>query len=376
MIERIRTTVFAAMLAMAATGAMAADKTDGLREAARIIGDTQKIVGEDGIETTEQIELGGIKQTINIRGRHRANPILLVLHGGPGLTMMPLSHMYLRPWEEFFTVVQWDQRGAGRTYAGNDPDKLLPTMTVERMLADSEELVAHLRQRYGKDKIVLLGHSWGTVLGTLLAQKHPDWLYAYVGMGQVVNLKENESLGYRALLRKAKAEGNAEAIGELESIAPYPPDPAKVSVDEQLKILDLQRKWLTRAGGYLWQRTDDPYYDVASLSPDYSPADLEAWRKGLGFSLRALWPQLYVLDFGNKTRFDCPVVLFHGRHDLNTSAELAGRWFDALQAPSKKMVWFEDSSHMVFEEEPGKLLVHLVQDVLPLTKMAADKDSR
>lgn len=309
MIERMLAIVFAAMLATATTSAMAADNTDGLREAARIIGDAQKIVGEDGIETTEQIELGGIKQTINVRGRHRANPILLILHGGPGLTMMPVAHQYLRPWEEFFTVVQWDQRGAGKTYAANDPEKIKSTMTVERMLADAEELAAYLRKRYAKDKIVLLGHSWGTVLGTKLAQKHPDWFYAYVGVSQMVDFKDNEKLGYEAVLRWAQSQGNAQAVRELESIAPYPPDPTKTSVADQRKILDLQRKWLTQAGGYLWQRTDDHYGDVASISPDYSPGDVEAWGKGLDFSLEMLWPQITQLTFSDAVRFDCPIVL-------------------------------------------------------------------
>ncbi|MCL1633262.1 alpha/beta hydrolase [Luteimonas sp. SX5] len=367
MFERIRVIAIAATLAMAAPQAMAADKADGLREAARIIGDAQKIVGEDGIQTTEQIELGGIRQTINIRGRHRHNPILLVLHGGPGLTMMPVSHMYLRPLEEFFTVVQWDQRGAGRTYAANDPEKVRPTMTVERMLGDAEELAAYLRKRYARDKIVLMGHSWGTVLGTELAQKHPDWFYAYVGVSQVVDIQENERLGYAAVMQWARSQGNAQAVRELESVAPYPPDPAKTPVAEQRKILDLQRKWLTQAGGYLWRRAGDHYGDVASISPEYSPGDLQAWGKGLDFSLESLWPQLMALDFMDHARFDCPVVLLHGRHDLNASAELAGRWFEKIQAPSKKMVWFDYSGHMIFEEEPGRFMLSLVRDVLPLT---------
>ncbi len=371
MIACIRTIIVTALLATASTGAIAADNTDGLRQAARIIGDAQKIVGEDGIETTEQIMLGGIPQTINIRGRHRDNPILLVLHGGPGLTMMPVSHLYLRPWEEFFTVVQWDQRGAGRTYAANDPEKISPTMTVERMLGDAEELAAYLRKHYARDKIVLLGHSWGTVLGTRLAQKHPEWFYAYVGVSQLVDFHENEKLGYAAVLHWARSQGNAEAIRELESIAPYPPDPAKASVAEQRKILDLQRKWLTQAGGYLWERTSDRYGDVASLNPDYSPSDLEAWGKGLDFSLSALWPQITPVNFMQSTKFDCPVVLMHGRHDLNTSAQLAGRWFEKIQAPSKTMVWFDYSGHMIFEEEPGRFLLSLVRDVLPLTRSSA-----
>ncbi|HJR72084.1 MAG TPA: alpha/beta hydrolase [Luteimonas sp.] len=363
----LRSILLTFALAVFAHGASAAEDS-GLREAARIIGEVQKIPGEDGIETTEQVELGGLAQTINIRGHHRGNPVLLVLHGGPGLAMMPVAHQYLRPLEEFFTVVQWDQRGAGRTYAANDPAKVAPTMTVDRMVGDAEELTVYLRKRFAKDKIVLLGHSWGTMLGAKLAQKHPDWFYAYVGVSQVVDLRENEKRGYAAVLRWAQSTGNAEAVRELESLAPYPSNPATTTMAEQRKALDLQRKWLTQAGGYLWQRKDDHYGDVASLSPDYSPADMQAFGKGLDFSLSALWPQLFELSFLESARFGCPVVLLHGRHDLNASAELAGEWFGNIQAPSKKMVWFDYSGHMIFEEEPGRFILALVQDVLPLTQ--------
>jgi len=114
---------------------------------------------------------------------------------------------------------------------------------------------------------------------------------------------------------------------------------------------------------------------VASLSPEYTRSDLEAWDKGIGFSMRALWPQLYPINFHQATKFACPVVIFQGKHDLSTSAVLAERWFQTLRAPSKKFVWFENSAHMVFEEEPGKVLVHLVQDVLPLTQKV-DKRGR
>lgn len=360
MTSGLRMFLLALALAVFAHTANAAENA-GLREASRIIGDVQTIVGEDGIETTEQIELGGIPQTINIRGRHRDNPILLVLHGGPGLAMMPVAHQYLRPLEEFFTVVHWDQRGAGKTYATNDPAKVAPTMTVDRMVGDAEELVARLRKRFVKDKIVLLGHSWGTMLGARLAQRHPDWFFAYVGVSQVVDLRENEKRGYAAVLKWARSAGNTEAVRELEGIAPYPSDPATTTVAEQRKALDLQRKWLTRAGGYLWRRQDDRYGDVAGLSPDYSPADMEAFGKGLDFSLSALWQQLFELSFLEGARFDCPVVLLHGRHDLNASAELAGEWFGNIRAPSKKMVWFDYSGHMIFEEESGRFMLALVQ---------------
>jgi len=141
------------------------------------------IPGPDGIDVLEKVKIGGIDQWVSIRGRDRSNPVLLFIHGGPGGVAMPLSHGFQDTWEEFFTVVQWDQRGAGKTYSANDPEKVGPTMSADRMIQDAEELVTHLRTRFHKDKIVVVGHSWGTIVGINLAKRHPEWLNAYVGMG-------------------------------------------------------------------------------------------------------------------------------------------------------------------------------------------------
>src|SRR5690606_23265637 len=139
----------------------------------------------------------GIKQWISVRGRDRRNPILLFIHGGPASTEMPVSWLYQSPWEDFFTVVQWDQRGAGKSWTANDdPAAIAKTISIEQMTQDGVELVGYLREKYGKEKIFVLGHSWGTVIGLNIALSHPDWLHAYIGMGQVVNGQENERLGY------------------------------------------------------------------------------------------------------------------------------------------------------------------------------------
>ncbi|HET7587435.1 MAG TPA: alpha/beta hydrolase [Gammaproteobacteria bacterium] len=334
----------------------------------------QHITTADGIETVKRITLGGIPQWISVRGRHEGNPILLFLHGGPGFTMMPASWAYMRPWEEYFTVVQWDQRGAGKTYVENDPTKIAPTMTMDRIVADAEELIRYLLATYDKDKIVLMGHSWGTILGVELAQKHPEWFYAYVGVSQGVNVQKNERMGYRALIEYYQRVGNAEAVEELMAIAPYP----GASATEAREKLHVQRKWLLRAeseglsaDGYTWRLPDNHYYDVVRLSPVYTEQDIKAWSEGIEFSVEALWPEVVAVDFDDTISFKCPVILFHGRHDLTVSATLAAQWFKRLQAPSKKLIWFNDSAHMLLENEPGKAFLHLVEDVLPLTSAGA-----
>lgn len=348
----------------------AAPATSPAPDAATILRNVRKIVTPDGIQSMTTVQIGGIQQAISIRGRHRDNPILLFLHGGPSLTSMPASYSYAAPWEEYFTVVQWDQRGAGKTYRANDPAKVAPTMSDDRMLADAEELVTWLRKTYHKQKIVLVGHSWGSILGVKLAQRHPDWFYAYVGVGQVVNMQQSEAMGYQATLDAARRDHNAEAVKALESIAPYP-DPHLANTPEAAKTalakLGVDRQWMSRYGGYFHGETSGHDPQLMTISPDYDAKDLEARDAGSDFTLPLLWADLMKVDFTDTTRFDCPVILFHGRHDLTVSATLAGRWFDTLKAPQKKMIWFEDSSHILFEEESGKFFLSLVQDVLPLT---------
>jgi pimeloyl-ACP methyl ester carboxylesterase len=328
-----------------------------------IVENLQKVVTTNGIDEREAIEIGGIKQWITIRGRDRDNPILLFIHGGPGAPEMPTSWTFQNPWEDYFTVVQWDQRGSGKTYNTNDPEKVRPTLSTDRMEKDTQALVQYLRAAYRKDKIFVMGHSWGTVLGLRLAQQHPEWLYAYIGMGQMIDTRESERLGYAATLKAAEAAHDAQAVKELTAIAPYPETDGAIPLDK----IDVERKWSVKFGGLSWNRDSYDYYDHATrLSPDYTDADLDAIDKGSALSLTGLMKDFTAVDFTGTTDFRCPIVLFNGRHDDTVSAKLAADWFTHVHAPFKKLVWFENSAHMMQIEEPGRVLVHLVEDVRPL----------
>jgi len=327
--------------------------------------DIRRIATKDGIEQQEMVALGGVPQWISIRSRHRNAPVLLVVHGGPGFTLSPVSDYYLRDLEEFFTVVQWDQRGAGKSYRREDQQSLAPTLTIDRLTRDTEELIELLRTRYQRDRVVLMAHSFGTILGVKVAQKRPDLLYAYVGTGQFVNAVRSEALGYEATLADARAEKNTEAISQLEAIAPFP-DPARP--ERNLQNLGVERRWLAHYGGYFRSGGAGHHYDVAQLSPTYTAADLQSRQEAHEFILQAMWKELGGVDFSDSTQFKVPVIIMQGRHDRGTSSVLVQKWYEALQAPHKKLVWFEDSAHMVIEEEPGKLLVQLVNEVLPLTR--------
>lgn len=356
----------AAFIIVAPLAAQAADSTPPAftrADAAAIVGDLQKVVSPQGIEQRKQVSIGGIQQWITVRGNDSRNPILLFLHGGPAAPEMPTSWTFQHDWEDFFTVVQWDQRGSGKTYGANDPEKVRPTLTVDRMEQDTAELVQYLRATYHKDKIFVVGHSWGTVLGLRLAQEHPEWLYAYIGMGQIIDMREGERVGYAATLEAAEAAGNAQAVKELKAIAPYPEADGSLPLDK----INTERVWSVYFGGLTYRRDSyDYYFNTIRLSPDYSDAELKDINAGSVLSLPTLLPQLAKVDFTKATDFRCPIVMFVGRHDETTPSTVVADWFKTAHAPAKKLVWFEDSAHMMQIEQPGLVLMHLVDDVRPL----------
>lgn len=338
-------------------------------EAIRIIADMRRVVADNGIERLEKVRIGGIDQWISIRGSDRRNPVLLMLHGGPGWVAMPTSWYFQRGWEEYFTVVQWDQRGAGKTYAANDPVTVAPTMTRERMVVDTEEIVAWLRKELDKKKIFVLGHSWGTYLGLELAQRRPEWLHAYIGIGQISNAPKSERRGWAWTLQQAKQDENAQAVAELEALAPYAEGDAPVPLDKLFK----QREWLNHYGGMVHNRKGgDAEAAAIKLSPEYSDIDVAGIWKGNEFSMEHLLAGVLTLDMTTVRKLKTPLFLFLGRHDHNVSAELAAEWFKTVKAPQKQLIWFEQSAHEVMNEEPGKTLVTLVQQVRPIAEHAGD----
>lgn len=353
----------AASLLLLTTAAADPSPADPYAAGRAMIADLQRLVGPQAVDETFAPTLGGAKQVVNVRGADRANPILLFVHGGPGAPEMPIAWTFQRPWEDFFTVVQWDQRAAGLSYKLQSAEALAPTLTPERYRDDAIELIELLRKRYGKRKIILLGHSWGSVVGMMVAAKRPDLLSAYVGVGQMINVRQNEAAGYAWTLAEAKRRADTAAVKALEAIAPYPGagplDVAKTGVEREINV---------RYGGFAWGReTSDFYFRPARYSPLYpSPDDQSARHAGSAFTVKTMWPKLAAIDFFPLKRLDVPVVFLLGRHDTTTPSEIAERWLAAVKAPRKRLVWFERSSHLPFVEEPGRTLQALVDVVRPL----------
>src|SRR6195256_187385 len=360
---------FLAVCAMAPSQADEPHKPASRAEAIAIIANARKIVTPNGVERLEKVRIGGIDQWVSIRGADLRNPVLLYIHGGPGYVSIPMSWWFSRGLEEYFTIVQWDQRAAGKTYLLTDPGKIAPTLTRERMIADTEEMAAWARKEFSKDKIFVLGHSWGSFLGLQLARHHPEWLYAYIGVCQLIDGPESERRGWRFAMDAARRDGNAEAVRELEAITPYGAPGQTIPIND----IYVERKWVGYYGGVMAYRRDNSADSALSqLSPDYSGQEIGHIWDGNKFATPYLLPEVVALDLTKANKLAVPLILFLGRHDWNVNAEVAAAWFDAVKAPEKQLVWFEHSAHIPMTEEPGKFLLSLVRYARPIAEKAGD----
>jgi len=331
-----------------------------------------------GIEELKPIKIGGIDQWLHIRGRNRNNPVLLYLHGGPGFPMIGIMDAIQRPWEDYFTIVHWDQRQTGKSYYPSN-DETNP-LTVQRMIEDAEEVLQYLRRHLNQDKLFVLGHSWGSVLGMQLAKRHPDWLHAYIGVGQVVNLMDNERVLYERLLGHAREQKNNPLIARLEAITPYPdPDNSGKSFAEHHLFV---RTELSRLAGealmhhLFWddavkmmtfESLISPHLTLTDISHSVVGGEIAMFRPPYSFT-----KEFMAIDLPNDVgaSFEVPIIFFSGTHDWHTPTLLSDKWFGQINAPHKELIHFEESSHMIVNEEPGKVLMALVNKVLPLAQHA------
>ena len=353
-----------ALLALVCSGAVAQETPDPYAKARAIVEDLNRISAPTGVQESYKARIGGIDQWLSVRGQDRDNPMILFVHGGPASPVTPTMWQFQRPIEEYFTVVNWDQRGAGKSYGEAAPEKVGETIRIERYVDDAIEVAEHLKAKYGKRKLVLMGHSWGTIVGMRAALKRPDLFHAYVGIGQVLNVRENERISFDYAWERARRENNTEAIKEMAAIAPYPGD--QPITRERIVIA---RKWPQHYGGLFAFRTESGYFFRGPLlSPEYTPAQVKDIDKGSMLTLGRVLPEFLEVDFSSVKRFPIPVVMFLGRHDYTTPAAPTVDWMNKVDAPYKRMIWFERSAHMVPWEEPGKLLVTLLEVVKPLVK--------
>lgn len=320
-----------------------------------------------GLDAVHNVVLGDAEQFVRIRSRNRDNPVLLELHGGPGSPTSSLTHRNRRPLTEYFTLVEWDQRGSGRS---EDDKSLIGTMSYDRMVDDTIELIEFLQQELDTDKVILLGHSWGSMLGLGVIRKRPDLIYAYVGVGQALAWPAGFDETKRLVIKSAKENGDINTVEKLEALPEeWPP---REDVDGLLERIAIIQSPLTPYGTSLHaSRSRDIFRSElmldAATSPDIGVIESLGLLE-LSDATKALIADLYNrdlrTDFG--TDYAVPMFIFQGEHDWQTPTTLVKPWFESLSAPQKVYVSFEHSAHFVMNAESGKYLYELIDQVRPL----------
>jgi proline-specific peptidase len=315
----------------------------------------------NGISSLEEITLGGLKQWIFIRGADQNNPVLIFLHGGPGASApgMPSSRNLDAELIKHFTVVHWDQRGAGKSY---DNDIPMSSMTMDRFVEDCSELIDYVRKRLDVKKVFLVAHSSGTVTGIKTAHRYPEKIYAYVGVGQIIHDHDQVRLAYDFIIDEAEKSGDVKIQNAIKAIGPPPYETPE-------KLFKMQN-YVFRLGGVIH---DNSVKQIGSLmlsfltSPEYSISDglNSIMMKGLFFSVSAMWDEINNIDITKEIRsIKVPVYFFEGKYDMATPTVLVKEFYDGLEAvKGKKLIIFENSAHMPMIEEKDKyddLLINLV----------------
>jgi len=324
-----------------------------------------KIVAPGGIDDARYIEIGGVRQWISVRGQDKSQPILLFLHGGPGDVMADMSYSFQRPWEDYFTVVQWDQRGFGRSAI--DADKFRGTITKEQIITDGIALVDYLRDRFGQRKIFIIGHSWGSLVGLEIARRRPDMLHALVTSGQVVAWEQNWAERRLLFMEEARQKNDLDTVAKMERLGPPPESGEFESLRDwifQVPIWETGHSWHSDDGSSLafpmiaFFSPTGKLSDIASLLlPDatYEANMAEVFKSARGWTAqRSVGTELKV-----------PWIVMQGSHDWNTPTHMARAYYDRVCAPWKKWIEFRNSAHQVPLEEPGRAVAALVNDVLP-----------
>jgi pimeloyl-ACP methyl ester carboxylesterase len=300
------------------------------------------------------VAIGGIPQWVEVEPGPPDAPVILLVHGGPGASTRFASIMWER-WREHFTLVYWDQRGAGRTFIRNGRDGCAP-MSFAQVVADGIEVAEHLRRTLAKDRLVLLGHSWGSAAAVHMIKRRPDAFAACVTTGLLVDFRRNEAANHEHLLAAAKRRGNAEAVAAIEGLAGPPYDDPEA--------LQVHREW----GDRLSEGTgDSPQPRLTGRPTNLTAEDREAATEAFRFSTEALFPDLQAIDLAALgPHFEVPMFCFMGTHDQQTPFALAEAYFAQISAPHKSFMPIDGCHHFAHINRPEAFLTLLLEHLGPL----------
>ncbi|WP_422082152.1 alpha/beta fold hydrolase [Ulvibacterium sp.] len=314
---------------------------------------------EKKIDSLYRIEVNGVDHLVFIKRENIKNPILFVLHGGPGFSDFYLWQTYNQELEDHFTVVAYDQRGTGLTFTENTPAE---SMTYQQLTDDAHKLLSFLKKELEQDKAYLLGFSAGTIIGVYLAHRYPQEIEAFISVGQVVNGRKNEKLCLDYNLQKAKEQQNWAALEELKPLLNFYPsgDPKT-----DLSALKTLRKWNRKNYGHFCEGTSmgQLFEGISDKAKEH--IDQGFISKGESFSMEHLWGEIIDLDLlSTHTVFQVPVYFLVGKCDFNTPFSLTQEYFEKIKAPNKDILYFENSGHYVPFVEPEKFNDYLATEIL------------
>ena len=312
------------------------------------------------IATLEKVNLNGSEQWISIRGKDVDKPVLLFLAGGPGGSQLVTERRALGKLENHFVVVNWEQPGAGKSFDAVDRSTLSP----ERYVTDGIALVQYLRERFGEEKIYLLGESWGSALGVWMVQRNPEYFHAFIGTGQMVAFLENDVMCYDFAMDELQKRGNLEKIERLKKQGPPPYYGEGVALKESAFLMET----------FTYMNTDpniaddgfNTFQDLAGS--EYGLYDKVNWFRGALVTMDVVYPQLWDVDFRIQvTELKVPIYFLIGRHDVNAPPVLTEQYYERLNAPHKKLIWFEHSGHNPWVTESTEFVDVVVNKVLAET---------
>lgn len=311
------------------------------------------------------VKIGGIDQWITIRGENRNNPVLLLIHGGPASTYSIFSPL-LRSWEKHFIIVQWDQRGAGKTFGKNGKEGS-GTVTFDRLAQDGIEVAEYLRDKLSHRKVILIGSSVGSLIGIMMAKLRPDLFYAYVGTDQNASDPQRHDLLYKLTVNALRTAGNTKGVQLLEKMGP---DISQWS----RKDYDMMNRLRVKSIKDVPNMITDLILPSMLSSPEHKIKDMIDIFKGMNFSLDQLFDELMAFDLKKiGLQFEVPVFIFQGDKDILTPTELAEAYYEEIEAPYKEFVLIKNAGHLACFARADQFLEELIGRVrsLALTSISS-----
>ncbi len=306
---------------------------------------------------SEYVMINGIEQYLLHYSTNGELPVILFLHGGPGMSESTFAYAFQNDLSNLFSVVHWDQRGAGKTLTKSKRNNNYPS--VDELLDDLFEIVNYLKKKYNKDKIVVLGHSWGSVLGTLFVLKHPQEVLYYIGAGQVIDIVENEKIGYEKVKELIVETGNKKDLDSLEKIGVYPEKNYNKTMIKKIQRIRILQ------GKYKIGMDFIPIIKTLLKSPIFRLSDIFSLFKGMNNN-KKLWDFLFKHSLYEESRdYKIPVFYILGDRDYQAPNTIANCYFDSINAPNKKMFFINDAGHFMMLDKP-KLFANTLAEICRL----------